>query len=233
MTSGPCAPSSGSSPCSRALTRPPRSTCPRTRRSCSWSAPRTRPTARPWSSRTTATAATAHASPSRLPPMCPRTSELASLIGSPLGDLEPLDGGITNRNFRVRTAEGDFVVREFGDKTSALGIDRRAERAATEAAARVGVGPEVVAFTDELLVTTFIDGEPMPQVRIEETAAARRAVHRGPARPTTFSGVAVAEDYARQAGERPSELAIGHEIEAALHGPEHDPVPCHNDLLNA
>ena len=165
--------------------------------------------------------------------MCPRTSELASLIGSPLGDLEPLDGGITNRNFRVRTAEGDFVVREFGDKTSALGIDRRAERAATEAAARMGVGPEVVGFTDELLVTTFIDGEPMPQVRIEETAAALRAVHRGPALPTTFSGVAVAEDYARQAGERPSELAIGHEIEAALHGPEHDPVPCHNDLLNA
>jgi thiamine kinase-like enzyme len=165
--------------------------------------------------------------------MCPRTSELAPLIGEPLGDPEALDGGITNRNFRVRTAEGDFVVRVFGEKSSALGIDRSAERAATEAAAHAGVGPELIAFTDELLITTFIDGEPMPDVRIDETAAALRAIHSGPPLPTTFSGVAVAEEYARQAGEEPPELAIGREIEAALRGPEHEPVPCHNDLLNA
>jgi thiamine kinase-like enzyme len=166
--------------------------------------------------------------------MYPRTSEsLTSLIGVPLGDPEPLDGGITNRNFRVRTAEGDFVVRFFGEKTSALGIDRNAERAATEAAARAGVGPELVAFTDELLVTKFIEGEPMPDVRIDETAAALRAIHSGPPLPTTFSGVAVAEEYARRAGEVPAELAIGRQIVEALRGPEHEPVPCHNDLLNA
>jgi aminoglycoside phosphotransferase len=170
--------------------------------------------------------------------MCPRTSDsladlVRPLIGVPLGEPEPLDGGITNRNFRVRTAEGDFVVRMYGEKTSALGIDRRAERAATEAAARVGVGPEVIAFTDELLVTSFIEGEPMPEVRIEETAAALRAVHAGPPLPSSFSGVAVAEVYARRAGEVPDELAIGRQIEAALLGPEHEPVPCHNDLLNA
>lgn len=165
--------------------------------------------------------------------MCPLTPELAPLIGVPLGEPEPLDGGITNRNFRVRTADGDFVVRVFGEKTSALGIDRSAERAATQAAARAGVGPELIAFTDELLVTTFIDGEPMPRVRIEETAAALRAIHSGPPLPATFSGVAVAEEYARRAGSAPAELAIGREIEAALRGPEHEPVPCHNDLLNA
>jgi thiamine kinase-like enzyme len=170
--------------------------------------------------------------------MCPRTSEslaelVRPLIGEPIGDPEPLDGGITNRNFRVRTEQGDFVVRLFGPKTSALGIDRDAERAATEAAAQAGVGPEVVAFTDELLVTAFIDGEPMPQVRIEETAAALRAVHAGRELPSTFSGVAVAEEYARRAGRRPSELDVGRKIEAALHGAEHAPVPCHNDLLNA
>jgi thiamine kinase-like enzyme len=170
--------------------------------------------------------------------MCPRTSEslvelVRPLIGAPLGEFEPLDGGITNRNFRVRTSEGDFVVRVFGEKTSALGIDRSAERAATEAAALAGVGPEVIAFTDQLLVTSFIEGEPMTELRIEETAAALRAVHSGPVLPTTFSGVAVAEEYARQAGKLPGELAVGREIESALHGQEHDPVPCHNDLLNA
>jgi aminoglycoside phosphotransferase (APT) family kinase protein len=170
--------------------------------------------------------------------MCPRASEplaelVRPLIGAPLAEPEPLDGGITNRNFRVRTAEGDFVVRVYGEKTSALGIDRSAERAATAAAAQAGVGPEVIAFTDGLLVTSFIEGDPMPMVRIDETAAALRAVHACPELPTTFSGVAVAEEYARTAGETPGELAIGREIEAALHGPEHEPVPCHNDLLNA
>src|SRR4051812_262877 len=98
--------------------------------------------------------------------MCPRMSDslaelVRPLIGAPLGEFEPLDDGITNRNFRVRTAEGDFVVRMFGEKTAALGIDRTSERAATQAAARAGVGPEVIAFTDELLVTSFIEGERM------------------------------------------------------------------------
>ncbi|HEY7631143.1 MAG TPA: choline kinase family protein [Thermoleophilaceae bacterium] len=174
--------------------------------------------------------------------MCPHTSEsiatlVRPLIGEPVGDPEPLDGGITNRNFRVRTDKGDFVVRLFGASASQLGIDRSAERAATEGAARAGVGPDVVAFTDELLVTTFIEGEPMPRLRLEETAAALRAVHEGPDLPTTFSGVAVAEDYAAKAASLPDDydgaLAVGREIEAALSGPEHEAVPCHNDLLNA
>src|SRR5436305_14722206 len=170
--------------------------------------------------------------------MCPRTSEsladrVAPLIGRLVGEPVPLDGGITNRNFRVCTAEGDLVVRLFGEKTSALGIDRTAERLATEAAARAGVGPELIAFDDELIVTRFIDGEPMPSIRIEETAAALRAVHAGPPLPTTLSGVAAAEEYAPLAGEAPAELAIGREIEAALRGPEHEPVPCHYDLRNA
>jgi thiamine kinase-like enzyme len=170
--------------------------------------------------------------------MSQRTSESVNalvrpLIGAPLGDPQPLDGGITNRNFRVRTDRGDFVVRLFGASASQLGIDRDAERAATSAAAEAGVGPQVVAFTDELLVTTFIEGEAMPRLRLDESAAALRAIHAGPELPTTFSGVAVAEEYAAKAGKRPDELAVGREIEDALHGAEHDPVPCHNDLLNA
>jgi thiamine kinase-like enzyme len=174
--------------------------------------------------------------------MCPRTSDslaelVRPLIGPPLGPPEPLEGGITNRNFRVRTSSGDFVVRLFGAKTSDLGIDREAERAATRAAARAGVGPELVGFTDDLLVTTFIAGEPMAKLRLEETAAALRAVHAGPALPATFSGVAVGERYAARASALPPDYpgahAVARQIEAALTGPEHDPVPCHNDLLGA
>ena len=89
--------------------------------------------------------------------MFPRTSEL---IGEPLGEPEPLDGGITNRNFRVRTGSGDYVIRLFGKETSQLGIDRRAEQAASEAAAAVGVGAEVIAFLDDAAIARFIDGRP-------------------------------------------------------------------------
>src|SRR3954465_14329739 len=91
--------------------------------------------------------------------MLPHTSEL---IGEPLGEPEPLDGGITNRNFRVHTTSGDYVVRLFGKGTSDLGIDRRAEQAAAEAAAAVGVGAEVMGFLDDAAVTRFIDGRPIP-----------------------------------------------------------------------
>jgi thiamine kinase-like enzyme len=174
--------------------------------------------------------------------MCPRTSDsLAELVRPLIGELrgapEPLEGGITNRNYRVRTREGDFVVRVFGRATSELGIDRAAERAATEAAARAGVGPAVLGFTGALLITEFLDGEPMPQIRVEETAAALRAVHAGPPLPSTFSVFRVVEEYAERAPSLPEHYdgaqALAREMEAALQGPEHEPVPCHNDLLGA
>ncbi|HEY2603969.1 MAG TPA: choline kinase family protein [Thermoleophilaceae bacterium] len=174
--------------------------------------------------------------------MSPRTSEsiaelVRPLIGEPLAEPEPLAGGITNHNFRVRTDRGEFAVRVFGRGTAALGIDRDAERAATENAARSGVGPELVAANGELLVTRFIHGEPMRKIRLDETSAALRAIHAGPELPTTFSGIAVGEQYAARASGLPPEYpgahAVAKEIEGALRGPEHDPVPCHNDLLGA
>ncbi len=174
--------------------------------------------------------------------MCPPASEslpelVGPLIGEVLGEPEPLEGGITNHNFRVRARGGDYVVRVFGRGTSELGIDRSAERAATEAAALAGVGPVLVAFRDDMLVTEFIDGEPMPRLRIEETAAALRAVHAGPTLPARFCPFRVVEGYSERAVSVPADYAFAHalarEIEAALQGPEHELVPCHNDLLGA
>src|SRR4051812_43311301 len=110
--------------------------------------------------------------------MFPRTPEL---IGEPLGEAQQLDGGITKRNFRVRTGSGDYVIRLFGKDTSQLGIDRRAEQAASEAAAAAGVGAEVIAFLDDAAITRFIDGRPIPPEELRASpdgvAAALRAVH--------------------------------------------------------
>jgi thiamine kinase-like enzyme len=57
--------------------------------------------------------------------------------------------------------------------------------------------------------------------------------------PTSFDSFRVVEEYretaASRGGEIPAAYDEAHEragqIEGALSGPEHDPVPCHNDLL--
>ncbi len=74
--------------------------------------------------------------------------ELSRRLGEPEGEPAPLDGGITNRNFRARFGGTDVVIRLPGKDTEKLSIDRGAERIASEAAARVGVGPEVEAMLE-------------------------------------------------------------------------------------
>jgi thiamine kinase-like enzyme len=171
-------------------------------------------------------------------------------IGAPEGEPVALDGGITNRNFRVRAGGDDLVVRLPGKDTELLGIDRSAERDATEAAALAGVGPEVVDFMTEppCLVTRFIEGRPLTAAELrgppllEQVAAALRTIHAGTPLPLRFDSFAVVDAYqatARAHGARvPARFGdlIGraHAIRAALAGgAEHAPVPCHNDLLTA
>jgi thiamine kinase-like enzyme len=175
---------------------------------------------------------------------------ISARLGELEGDPVPLEGGITNRNYRVRFAGEDVVVRLPGKDTGLLGIDRVAERAAAELAAQAGVGPEVVAMLDDppCLVTRFIVGEPIgaEELRepkaVAEVAAALRALHACAERlPIEFSSFRVVESYAARMAERGATVPASYEwaaaaalrIEAVLVGPEHEPVPCHNDLLAA
>ena len=57
--------------------------------------------------------------------------------------VEPLGGGITNRNFKVSVGGETFVLRIGGKDTELLGIDRDAEHAASRIAAGLGLAPEV------------------------------------------------------------------------------------------
>jgi thiamine kinase-like enzyme len=181
-------------------------------------------------------------------------ADILGPISARLGELEgepvALTGGITNRNYRVRFAGSDVVVRLPGKDTDLLEIDRAAEKAAGELAAAAGIGPVVVAMLDDppCLVTEFVVGEPMSaeQLRepgaLAEAAAAMRALHAREERlPVEFSSFRIVETYAaRMAGrgaEVPSSyewaMTAAHRIETGLAGPEHEPVPCHNDLLPA
>ena len=174
---------------------------------------------------------------------------LVPLLGELEGEPQALPGGITNRNYRVRLGAGDYVIRVTSPDTAFLEIDRWAEYAAALSAGRLGVGPEVAAFLagEESLVTRFIPGRPISpeEMRDPDTLAAVahavRTVHDGPPIPGTFSPYRVVEAYARTAAARgvpvPRDFSpanqVAAEIEVALQGGEHLPVPCHNDLLNA
>jgi thiamine kinase-like enzyme len=161
--------------------------------------------------------------------------------------IEPLGGGITNHNFKV-TLDGEaYVLRIGGRDTELLGIERSAEREAAAQAASVGTGPEVVAFLadDDVLVTRFVDGSPVPpeQLRTREglarVVAALKPFHDGPPIGSRFDSFRVVETYAATAEEHgvpaPAAYASAKELADAVELVLGDRrlLPCHNDLLNA
>jgi thiamine kinase-like enzyme len=169
-------------------------------------------------------------------------------LGKLEGDPAPLEGGITNRNYRARFGGRDYLLRIPGKDTDQLGIDRRAERNANECAAALGVAPPVAVMLEEppCMVTGFVKGEQMTPADLREAAVlgevarSLRAVHEsGASVPTTFDSFRLVEEYEETAeangvavpaayGEA---AACAARVEQALHGPEHASVLCHNDLL--
>ncbi len=163
---------------------------------------------------------------------------LAPLVGAP----RELDGGITNRNYRVTLGELDYVVRLPGKDTELLGIDRAAELLANETAAALGIAPEVVEVLDGCLVTRFLACSAPARgalaADVEEIARALRAFHDSDVRlPTRFSVPELLEDYATivagRGGELPLEYSSARIAAARIAGAlgAGEARPCHNDLL--
>ncbi len=165
-------------------------------------------------------------------------AKLGPLSGAP----EPLDGGITNRNFRVTLGQREYVIRCPGKDTDLLGIDRVAERLATDAASELGIAPAVAATVDDCLITSFVDCAALErgdfEQGVEELARALRAFHDcGVELPTRFWVPDLLGDYASIVLGRGGALPAGYEdavraaarIEQAV--PLREPRPCHNDLL--
>ena len=178
------------------------------------------------------------------------TEVLEQRLGAIEGSPEPLEGGITNRNLKVRAGGSDYVVRLCGKDTDLLGIDRDAELQATRAAHALGIAPEpVLQLTEpQCLVTRWIEGRAASDSELREpellrrVARALRAFHGcGATLPVFFDTFKLGEEYRRQTLARGGVVPAAFEtaralmarIEAALRGSEHAPVPCHNDLLTA
>src|SRR5256886_4504436 len=160
---------------------------------------------------------------------------------------EPLTGGITNRNYRVAVDHEVFVVRVPAKSGSLLGIDRGIEREASRLAAAAGVGPDVIAFVEPegVLVTRFIEGQPVGDhtihdpVMLERIAQSLRRIHQAGSIASAFSPVRVVEAYAltavRHGGRPPPAPAPAQAVGGAIQrGPStHAPVPCPHDPLQA
>jgi thiamine kinase-like enzyme len=186
-----------------------------------------------------------------IPELTEVVARLAALLGPREGTVVQLEGGITNRNFRVNFGGTDYVVRLPGKRTALLGINREAECIANKAAAELGMAPQVAALLDEpsALVTAFVSGHEMKaeQLREPETIAEvahdlRKLHDSGTELPSGFDSFRLVEEYAetgREHGSEPPEgyddaLEAAHAIDAAVRDqPGHEPVPSHNDLLPA
>jgi thiamine kinase-like enzyme len=161
--------------------------------------------------------------------------------------LADLPGGLTNRNVRVTTRTGDYVVRLTQSDAGLLGIDRDAECANTRSAAEAGVGAQVVDYRPDLgmLVITFLPGTALtndtigaPGV-IPRAAEAIRRLQAGPRFVNDF------DMFTRQAGylalvrehgfplpdEYDEFASLWERVRRALAVRPAATVPCNNDLL--
>jgi thiamine kinase-like enzyme len=179
----------------------------------------------------------------------PELAAIITRLEPELGPLEgkprPLEGGITNRNYRLRMGGEDLVLRLCDRGAEVLGIDRTTEEIASRRAAAEGIAPPVVAFLADVpaLVTRWLPGGDVPledmrtPVVMAQVAAMLRRLHGTPALPSAFAIFRLVEQQRELADGLPDSydrlLALAHRIESTLTGPEHAPVSCHNDLLTA
>lgn len=164
-----------------------------------------------------------------------------------VSSVTPLAGGITNRNYRVESADGTVVVRLNGKNTELLGIDRNVEHKAARQASGLGIAPAVLAFVQPggYLVTEFLDAQPVSDLStpdaLEQVTNALRLFHGSPELSGRFPCFTIPRSYAATALEHglvappdlERSLAVSTDIAKVFEMFGEADVPCHNDLLNA
>jgi thiamine kinase-like enzyme len=162
--------------------------------------------------------------------------------------VTPLEGGITNRNYRVDVRGKSYVVRVSGDNTELLGINREHEYRTQRIAGELRIAPEVVAFIEPegYLVSRFIEGKHLPieEMRdpknIARVASTLNEIHSMPSIPGVFSPFQVVRSYTKIAQQHnvtfPEKfdwlISQMNQAEAAMMNTSRIQRPCHNDLLN-
>ena len=161
--------------------------------------------------------------------------------------IEPLSGGLTNTNYKVRVDGTPFFVRVPGESTELLAVNRENEHFNSKAAAKAGVGPKVLYHLPEfnMMVLEFIDGKTMSKDALNvpgmptRMAQAIKTLHAGPRFLTDFNMFRLTEYYLKICDERSISIPDGYlermptvrQIEKAMSVNPLPTVPCNNDLL--
>jgi thiamine kinase-like enzyme len=162
-------------------------------------------------------------------------------------DIEPLGGGITNRNY-VATVDGHrYVLRLPGERTELLGIDRAGEAQAAQRMGDLGIGPPVAGELPGIgtLITELVPGGHLQgaefTTRLDGVVDLVRRLHASGPLDASFMIHRIVEAHGRDAAAHgvapPSNLddllTESARIEAAFDAAPQPPLPCHNDLLPA
>lgn len=162
-------------------------------------------------------------------------------------DIQPLAGGITNKNYLVIDGGPQAVVR-LGDDIPIHGVMRFNELAATQAASAAGISPKVLYAAPSVLVIDYISGRSYSPADVradrDRCVALMKRVHRemiphlrGPT--LSFNVFHIIRSYAHTLVEDRSRMsAQTARFRAASATLEHavgaiDLVFAHNDLLAA
>jgi len=168
------------------------------------------------------------------------------LRGHPL-EVTELTGGLTNRNYKVSTPDGTYVVRISGGATGSLAIDRDHEHQNSIIAAESGVGAPVHAYIAEesALVIGFLEGRTLTDADfgrpgvIERVAASCRRLHGGARFVNEFDMFDIQSGYLAVVRQHGYRLPDGYlefdgvmqRIRGALAVKRVPTVACNNDLL--
>jgi thiamine kinase-like enzyme len=164
--------------------------------------------------------------------------------------IEPLPGGLTNRNYALTATDGrKFVLRRSDPQSALLAIDRECEYRNALAAASTGVGPGVVGYlpgqgvlvVDWLEARTVTDADLADADCLHRVARTCTRLHAGPRFANEFDMFDVQQGYLRIVFERGFRLPARYldfapqveQIRTALEARPQPSVPCHNDLLAA
>jgi thiamine kinase-like enzyme len=162
-------------------------------------------------------------------------------------EVRPLDGGITNRNYRVSTPHGDFVVRLSDAESALLSIDRDNEYLNSMGAAMSDAAPRVEQYIPGagVLVVEWIHGRTLEAAdvaapeNLPRIAEACRLLHSGPPFASDFDMFDLQARYLDIVHDRGFRLPPRYEefaphverMRRAMSVLPELTVPCNNDLL--
>lgn len=165
-----------------------------------------------------------------------------------LQSITPLEGGLTNMNYKVDTPKGIYVLRVSDSSSSLLGINRENERINTAKAHEAGVGAALIDSLPEenVLVIKWIEASTLHAEDIKSNpallkrmAAALRQLHAAPLFHGNFYFSEIRKKYLDTVLSNSYFLPVDYlyyqtfilELEAALSLNPEQLVSCNNDLL--